>query len=176
MKTRTLKTSVGIVAVAALVGMNLFHAWNNYGIKDSSMLLSIKATPAEDSTEVKCDTKPGSKTVYNSELSTSVSKNNSTMCKITEEFEHYKIIDKKEVIIGKTIFDYTTGRSEPKEITNGYSYGDLAHSLRRTINCETETLPNIEISCSKYCENHCCYGDQEEKISGCEALYKYRTK
>lgn len=172
MKKRTLRTSVGIVAVAALVGMNLLHAWNNYGIKDSSMLLSVKATPAEDSTEVKCDTKPGyNKVVINA--SESPITNVEVRCIITEVTRYYIIDgDGNKVLIGEEETNYKTGgKPKPLYIKKGYTEDDFKSCpIKETGEITDETFKPKGVKCDGFQQNNCCY--PKDPITDCTLLLR----
>lgn len=171
MKTRTLKTSVGIVAVAALVGMNLFHAWNNYGIKDSSMLLSVKATPA-DTTSVKCDTKPG----YNGVVinaSESPITNVKVRCIITKVTRYYIIDDDgNKVLIGEEETNYKTGGNpKPLYIKKGYTEADFdSCPIKETGEITYKTFNPKGVECIGFQQNNCCY--PKDPITDCALLVR----
>lgn len=152
MKTRTLKTSVGIVAVAALVGMNLFHAWNNYGIKDSSMLLSIKATPADT---VKCDTKPGGGPVvaHKEEKKDTQPKD----CPRQHVLIYYEVDSRGfETIVAYEYRNILTGRTENIEYTYGYCDVSKYYVKRGKDICDTYEL--VKIDCNKITDlKKCCF-------------------
>lgn len=157
MKTRTLKTSVGIVAVAALVGMNLFHAWNNYGIKDSSKLLCINASPAEDSTSVSvdCGTKPFATTHYNA-----ISNDNTykTHCLKYQEIYYYKTIEKKRVLIAIKYIDYKKDASDIKYTSIKYENINLETCKDTEIKNQKNIIyDGVKTDCEGYSANSCCY-------------------
>lgn len=171
MKKRTLRTSVGIVAVAALVGMNLFHAWNNYGIKDSSMLLSVKATPA-DTTSAKCDTKPFAKTHYNA-LTKEKEGGYTTHCPLSEDVYFYKMIGHNRTLIGTKHYYYPKNESTYSPIGN-YSVKDLLNCTDKEVhNQEIITYEGKEVDCYGYSKNSCCY---ESEVLNCSQVYQIVTK
>jgi hypothetical protein len=166
MKTRTLKTSVGIVAVAALVGMNLFHAWNNYGIKDSSKLLCINASPAEDSTEVKCDTKPGVSTIYHNYTGREIEhiKN----CVIGTKYQYYRI--SKEGF-RKLVYTEITYIANYPPTTSGDA-SNLS-SCERIQSEVRQDFKSIEIVCDKIEDGKCCY--PQSPLLDCSKLIHIKT-
>lgn len=170
MKTRTLKTSVGIVAVAALVGMNLFHAWNNYGIKDSSMLLSIKATPADDDKETECDTKPGFSEVYHDKKAGTFTHHKP--CVIARVYLYYETCEHghRHHIATERVY-LADGR---KEMTypDGETHSTDGIQPERGEDEEKE-FEYDDINCEEKEKGSCCY--PEKKNLNCEDLIRSRS-
>ncbi|MDE7378113.1 MAG: hypothetical protein K2N13_04025 [Paraprevotella sp.] len=155
MKKRNFKTIVGIVAVFALVGMNLFHAWNDYGIKDSSRLLSINASPAEDTTSVKCETKPGGGPVvaHKKEIKDDQTKD----CPKQHVLIYYNVDSRGfETIVAYEYKNIATGKTDYIKYTYGYCDLSNYYVKRGEDICYTYKL--VRICCNNITDlKECCF-------------------
>lgn len=167
MKRKSFKTSIGIVAVSALVGMNLFHAWNNYGIKDSSMLLSVKATPA-DTTSVKCETKPGGGPVVAHKKA--ITDEKTKECPIQHVLIYYGLDQRgSKYIVAYEYIDIATGKTLDIKFTDGRcELTDFYVEAGKDIMKEFEL---VKITCDKKIDKtQCCYPHTPEE--DCNILIK----
>ncbi|MCM1108051.1 MAG: hypothetical protein NC388_03220 [Clostridium sp.] len=159
-KTKKIRIAIGVTAFAAVVTMNLIHAWNNYGITDSSRLLGINASPAEDEdATISCATKPGFKDIYhNRETETTT---HHIDCPTKEVTPYYTKNHKGEIEkVATATFDYTSNSINIKFDC------DTIHSLTGLMKGITEIteqeFTSNQIVCEKKAKKTCCYPKDAE--------------
>lgn len=160
MKNR--KLFIGIVAVAAVVCLNLRHAWRNYGIAENRIMAGVRADKSTPVPETSCDTKPGYDAVYHNTK--------------TDTFKHYTFCD-----IAQIEYYYTKYTNYPKlyaTVTISFVDGSISKDPENAIISgkpdkkeivEDKFLSEQHI-CKKSQKNNCCY--PKDAISDCSLLLK----
>lgn len=159
------KLFIGIVAVAAVVCLNLRHAWRNYGIAENRIMAGAMADQTQqDST---CATKKGSPITIQDKKQ--IPKNVTKECVIAIDLGYYETgRDGIDHIIATVTYDLITGTHSQPSFTSGTPCS--LDGLESKIVKETwHTFVSEQINCDgKTTKGACCY--PKMAIDDCEKL------
>lgn len=162
------KLFIGIVAVAAVVCLNLRHAWRNYGIAENRIMAGAMAgspnPEEEDSTT--CPKKEGYEiTGHNLEIdSSNIHKVSCPIAQITTYYIRY--FDGYERVLATVTHDYKTGGETKVPKT-----ANLSTATRDKKEEKFQLYTIREYACTKHKKGNCCYAntfkiDCKKLISG----------
>ena len=166
MKNR--KLFIGIVAVAAVVCLNLRHAWRNYGIAENRIMagamakvMADKSTPVPDST---CATKPAPQITVQDKKQTEDTLEKP--CPIATRLIYFE--ENSGLTIATVITDLVTGKSDVQYAGKECPYKEYPCREGTPI---TALFKSKQITCAKgTVKGSCCY--PRESIADCSLLIR----
>ncbi|GEM_PF-5282907 len=143
---------IGMVAVMAVVCLNLRHAWKNYGIAENRIVAGVVATPTPTPTDsTTCATKQGYPVVSHDMALDSII--HEKMCPVLKITYYYKIYeDGYERLIATETIDY---KANSKTLV---PYGaQLAGTTAKDGETKSELFKSVQYICKGLQKGNCCY-------------------